>query len=156
MEGDRRNNGEVCLLLSRRALKSKSPAGLHFLISQASLHRTLTLTFPALRGNYCCLVAQSPLTLATSGCSPPGSVHGISQGRRVEWAVSPFRGSSRPRDGTSVSCIAGKLFAAEPPGKPILQIKGQLISAVYTITENSETMQFLHLLFSRLYEYKFS
>ena len=41
-------------------------------------------------------------------------------------------------------------------GKPILQIKGQLISVVYTITENSETMQFLHLLFSRLYEYKFS
>ena len=48
------------------ALKSKSPAGQHFLVSQASLHRTLMSTFPALQANYCCLVAQSRLALATS------------------------------------------------------------------------------------------
>ena len=47
-------------------------------------------------------------------CSPPGSsVHGILQARILEWAAIPFsRGSSPPRDGTSipyVSCI-GRLI----------------------------------------------
>ena len=42
-------------------------------------------------------------------CSPPGSsVHGISQARILEWvAISFSRGSSRPRDWTCVSYIAG-------------------------------------------------
>ena len=45
-------------------------------------------------------------------CSPPGSsVHGIFQARTVEWvAISFSRGSSRPRDWTWVSSIAGRLF----------------------------------------------
>ena len=49
-------------------------------------------------------------------CSLPGfSVHGILQARILEWVAMPFsRGSSQPRDRTSVSCIAGKLFTAEP------------------------------------------
>ena len=40
-------------------------------------------------------------------CSPPGSsVHGILQARILEWEAIPFsRGSSQPRDQTSVSCI---------------------------------------------------
>ena len=40
-------------------------------------------------------------------CSPPGSsVHGIFQGRILEWvAISFSRGSSRPRDPTRVSSI---------------------------------------------------
>ena len=40
-------------------------------------------------------------------CSPPGSlVHGISQARILEWvAISFSRESSRPRDGTCISCI---------------------------------------------------
>ena len=39
--------------------------------------------------------------------SPPGSsVHGVLQTRILEWVAIPFsRGSSRPRDRTSVSCI---------------------------------------------------
>ena len=39
-------------------------------------------------------------------CSPPGSsVHGISQPGILEWvAISFFRGPSRPRDQTRVSC----------------------------------------------------
>ena len=42
-------------------------------------------------------------------CSPPGSsVHGILQARRLEWIAIPFsRGSSRPRDPTQTSCVAG-------------------------------------------------
>ena len=41
-------------------------------------------------------------------CSPPGSsVHE----RIQEWVAPPFsRGSSQPRNGTGVSCIAGRVF----------------------------------------------
>ena len=44
--------------------------------------------------------------------SPLGaSVHGILQGRILEWVAMPFsRGSSRPRDWTQLSRIAGRLF----------------------------------------------
>ena len=40
-------------------------------------------------------------------CSPPGSsLHRISKARILEWvAISSSRGSSRPRDQTSISCI---------------------------------------------------
>ena len=53
-------------------------------------------------------------------CSLPGaSVWGILQARILEWAaISSSRGSSRPRDWTCVSCIAGGFFTAKPPGKP--------------------------------------
>ena len=58
-------------------------------------------------------VAQSCPTLCNPvDCSPPGSsVHGILQARILEWvAISFSRGSSRPRDWTQVSCIAGSRF----------------------------------------------
>ena len=45
--------------------------------------------------------------------SPPGaSVHGISQARILgEWlAISSSRGSSRPRDGTCVSCVGRRVL----------------------------------------------
>ena len=53
-------------------------------------------------------------------CSLPGSsVYEISQARILEWVVISFsRGSSQPRDWTSVSCIGGDFFTAEPPGEP--------------------------------------
>ena len=42
---------------------------------------------------------------------PSSSVHGILQARVLEWvAISFSRGSSRPRDWTLVSCIAGRFF----------------------------------------------
>ena len=45
-------------------------------------------------------------------CSAPGSsVHGIFQGRILEWvAVSFSRASSSPRDWTWVSCVEGRFF----------------------------------------------
>ena len=47
------------------------------------------------------------------------TVHGILQARIMEWLAIPFsRGSSQPRDGTQVSCIAGGSLPSEPPGKP--------------------------------------
>ena len=62
------------------------------------------------------LVTQSCPTLCyPMHCSPPGSsVHGISQARILEWvAISFSRGSSKPRDGTQVSCLTGRLFTTE-------------------------------------------
>ena len=39
------------------------------------------------------------------------TVHGILQARILEWVAFPFsRGSSRPRNQTRVSCIAGRFF----------------------------------------------
>ena len=45
-------------------------------------------------------------------CSLPGSsLHGILQARILEWVAFPFSsGSSRPRNETRVSCIAGWFF----------------------------------------------
>ena len=58
------------------------------------------------------LVSQCPTLCDPMDCIPPGSsVHGISQARILEWvAISFSRGSSPPRDGTWVSCIAGRVF----------------------------------------------
>lgn len=48
----------------------------------------------------------------------PWTVHGILQARVLEWVGFPFsRGSSKPRDGTRISCIACRFFtswATEP------------------------------------------
>jgi len=57
------------------------------------------------------------------GRLPGSSVHGMFQARILEWfAISFSRGSSRPRDQTSVSCmspaLAGGFFTTEPHGKP--------------------------------------
>ena len=59
-------------------------------------------------------------------CSPPGSsVRWIFLARILERVAMPSsRGSSQPRDWTHVSCIsciAGRFFTAEPPGKPSRQ-----------------------------------
>ena len=55
-------------------------------------------------------VAQSCPTI----CIPMDyTVHGILQARILEWAAFPFsRGSSRPRDRTQVSHIAGRFFTS--------------------------------------------
>ena len=58
-------------------------------------------------------VAQLCLTLCDPvDCSPSSSsVHGILQARILEWVATSFsRGSSRPRDRTQVSRIAGRRF----------------------------------------------
>ena len=60
-----------------------------------------------------CSVAQScPTLFDPMDCSPPGpSIHGILQARTLERIAMPFsRGSSRPRDPTQVSHIAGSRF----------------------------------------------
>ena len=51
--------------------------------------------------------------------SPPGSsVHGILQVRILQGvAVPSSRGTSRPRDRTRISCVAGRFFSTELLGK---------------------------------------
>ena len=58
------------------------------------------------------LIAQScPTPCHPIDCNSPGSVHGILQGRILEWIAIPFsRGSSQLRDRTQVSCIADGFF----------------------------------------------
>ena len=71
-----------------------------------------------------CLHGQSCLTLCQPmRCGLPGSsVCGIFQARILEWAVISFsRGSSQPRDLLQVSCITGRFFTTELPGKPSMQ-----------------------------------
>ena len=58
------------------------------------------------------VLSQSCLTL----CNPMDSSHVASILNQI--ASSYSRESSRARDRTWVSCIAGRFFAAEPPGKP--------------------------------------
>ena len=73
--------------------------------------------------------------------SPPGSsVHGILQARILVWAVIPFsRGSSRRRDHTQVSCIAGSFFTIWATEKLVigwsLQTVVYIKSSVYVSTQ---------------------
>ena len=69
------------------------------------------------------LLRSYPTLCYPMGCRSPGSsVHGVSQARILEWVALPSsRESSPSRDRTCVSwgsCIAGKIFTAEPLGKP--------------------------------------
>ena len=69
------------------------------------------------------LVTQSCLTLGSPmGYSTPcSSVQGILQARILEWIAIPFcRGSSRPRNWTQISCIAGTFFIIWATGKPLI------------------------------------
>ena len=75
--------------------------------------------------SFICMCVCSVTTLCPTLCDlmdyrlPSSSVHGILQARILEWvAISSSRGSSRPRDGTCISCIAGGFFTTEPPGSP--------------------------------------
>ena len=53
-------------------------------------------------------------------------VHGILQARILEWVAFPFsRGSSKPRNRTKVSCIAGRFFTCWATGKA--QAKGLML-----------------------------
>ena len=56
----------------------------------------------------CCVQSLSRVWLCDPmDSSPPGSLSiGVLQARILEWVAMPFsRGSSRPRDGTHVSCL---------------------------------------------------
>ncbi|CAI9162084.1 unnamed protein product [Rangifer tarandus platyrhynchus] len=66
-------------------------------------------------------VKSSPTLCNPVDCSlPASSVHGIFQARILWWvAISPSTGTSRLRDRTCISCLAGRFFTTDPPGKPV-------------------------------------
>ena len=82
----------------------------------------LHIKIQLLKGRLCaCSVVQSCPTLCDfMDCSLPGSsLHKTSQARILEWVdLSSPRGSFQPRNQThSISCMAGRFFTAESPGK---------------------------------------
>ena len=87
----------------------------------------------------CVKVAQSCLTLCNPmDCSLPGSsVLGILQARILEWVAIPFsRGSSRSRDQTQVSYIAGGFFTNLATREAHTLIRKRLISIQHMDTRN--------------------
>ena len=67
-----------------------------------------------------CLVAQLCLTVCDPrDCSPQGSsVHGILQGRRLEWVPMPSsKGSSQLRIEPKSSALQADFLHSEPPGE---------------------------------------
>jgi len=73
----------------------------------------------------CCITSVVSDSLWPLDCSPPSSlVREIFQTRILEWVAIPFSSrSSWPRDQTHVSygsCMAGRFFSTEFPGKPML------------------------------------
>ena len=80
-----------------------SPKGALEIVNQYPLLKILPFLSVAAESLHLCL------TLCDSmGCSLSGSlVHGILQARIWEWVARPSsRGSSRPRDGTCISCCS--------------------------------------------------
>ena len=80
--------------------------------------------------DHCCLL----LSHVRLFCNPmdhglPGSsVHGISQARILEWVGISFSwASSWPKYWTQVSCLIGRFFTTEPPGKPLNQVYAVVI-----------------------------
>ena len=76
-------------------------------------HRLRIISRPHGAERVACVLLPSCVRLCDPmDCSPPGfSIHGVSLARILEWvAISSSRGSSRPRDQTHVSCIAGEFF----------------------------------------------
>ena len=100
-----------------------------------------------------CLVTKLCLVLCNPmDCSLPGSsVHGISQTRILECvAISFSRGSSQPRHQTHISCIAGRLFTTEPPGKPTFHSLSQRIFNFLHYSDHNLTLSFVVLCLSLL------
>ena len=89
--------------------------------------------FIATTSNYH-IITQLCLTLCDLiDCSASGSfVHTVGQARILEHLVIAFfRGSSQNRDQTQVSCISGRFFTFEPPGKPVrYKVKDKVISCL--------------------------
>ena len=94
------------------------------------------------------LVAQSwPTVCDPMDCSPPGSsVCGILQAEMLEWvAISFSRGSSRSRDQTWVSHIAGRFFTIWATREALMLIKWVTISPVTLVgsTMTSELKEWM-------------
>ena len=115
-----------------------------FLLTCDAPHMVPNMTFPLCfaegqevplhrRGDpiHCCSsVAKPCLTLCVPMCYrlPGSSVHGILQERILEWAAIS---SSRGIFPTQVSCLPGRFFTTEPPGKPLSTQSYPLLLALF-------------------------
>ena len=80
---------------------------------------------------------------ATPWSLPDSSVHGISQVRILKWVVISFsRGSSRPRDGTWVSCIAGRFFTIWATREDLF-IRGECLWNTYSVPNLKLTIWYI-------------
>ena len=109
-------------ILAWRIPWTEEPGRLQSTVSQRVGHdwaTSLSLSLHA-REYHTCVLSHAQVICEPMDCSLPGStVHGIFLARILEWvAFSSSRGSSRPKNGTPVSCITGKFFITEPLGKP--------------------------------------
>ena len=78
-------------------------------------------------------------------CSPPGSVHGISQTRILEWvAISSSRGSSQPRDQTQVACNW------QVDSLPLCHLRSQHWQIIH-LSKNSSNLKWVHFITCELY-----
>ena len=107
---------------------------------QQALPVTLTctvLTHPVMSDS------ATPLTVATPRLLCPGGAPGKTTG--VD--CMPFsRGSSRPRDGTRVSCVsctAGGFFTTEPSGKPRISVYIEAVLEEFAIMRRTRTLKSL-------------
>ena len=82
------------------------------LVFESKATKWVTKESGELRGSVTLAVQLCPTLCDPVDCSPPGSsVHGILWTRTLEWVAVPFsRGSSRCKDWTRVSHIAGRFF----------------------------------------------
>ena len=74
-------------------------------------------------GNCACMLNRFSSVWLCADYSTQGSpVHGILQARTLEWVAMPSsRGSSQPKDWSSISCVScvtNRFFTTELPGKP--------------------------------------
>ena len=74
-------------------------------------------------------------------CSLPGSsICGVLQAKILEWvAISFSRGSSRPRDRTQVSLIAGRRFTLWATRALIYNIRFSLSDLLHSVTDSTST-----------------
>ena len=83
-------------------------------------------------------------------CGLPGpSVHGILQARILEKvAIASSRGSSPPRDGTHVACIAGRFFIIWAIGESLIIIIALQCCISFYYTENWISYMYTYILSS--------
>ena len=73
--------------------------------------REITMLVHRCRFQCVCVLSRVLLFCNPAGRPPGSSVHGISQARILEWVAISFSwGSSRPRDGTGVSCTGRRVL----------------------------------------------
>ena len=101
-----------CCNKFNKDFKKKKSLLLSQLVPLSPSHTVYTSLF-SISASPFCSVTQSCLTLCDPmDCNLPGSsVLGISQARILEWVTISFsRGSSTPRDRTSVSCTGRQIL----------------------------------------------